>query len=47
MKTKHKIDYDMPIGSLKRIPDFLPPAGELGIRDELSDPKLLKTVAGG
>jgi len=34
-------DYDMPIGLLKRIPDFLPPPGELVIREELNDPKRL------
>jgi len=26
---KHKIDYDMPIGKLKRIDDFLPPPKDL------------------
>ena len=28
---KHKIDYDMPIGELKRIDDFLPPPKDLVI----------------
>jgi len=46
-KTKHRIDYDMPIGTLKRIPDFLSPPGELGIRNELNDPKLLRIIAEG
>ncbi len=41
MEKRTKIDYDMPIGTLKRIPDFLPPPGELGIRDELNDPECL------
>ena len=28
---KHKIDYDMPIGELKRIDDFLPPPKDLAM----------------
>ena len=45
--NKQKIDYDMPIGKLVRIPDFLPPPDQLEIRKELGDSKLLKTIAEG
>ncbi|OGW76859.1 MAG: CopG family transcriptional regulator [Omnitrophica bacterium RIFCSPLOWO2_02_FULL_45_16] len=31
---KHKIDYDMPIGELKRIDDFLPPPKELAVPEQ-------------
>jgi hypothetical protein len=47
MKTKRKIDYDMPIGKLVRIPDFLPLPEQLEIEEESSDPWLLKTIAEG
>jgi len=46
-KTKHKIDYDMPIGRLIRMPDFLPPPDNLEIKEELINLKLLKTIVDG